>query len=183
MGAVVKEPLTTTNPRVIDYAISGRTDFLDIYLGATCRFAFDSPSGYAAVPMIFRRPLVLINEIGLDYMATWGANYLLIPKKLWFSEDSRFLTFREIIESEFGWFQDNAQYEEFGIKVVENTPEEITAVVEEMDERLNGKWQTTEADEDLQQRFWEIFNHSHLHGAISARIGTEFLRQNQDLLE
>ena len=116
-------------------------------------------------------------------MATWGANYLLIPKKLWFIEDSRFLTFREIIESGFGWFQDNDQYEEHGIQVVENTPEEITDVVEEMDARLNGKWQTTDEDEELQQRFWEVFNHSHLHGSISARVGAVFLRQNQDLLE
>jgi putative glycosyltransferase (TIGR04372 family) len=183
MGAIVKEPLPITNTKIIDYASSGRTDFLDIYLGATCRFAFASPSGYSAVPMIFRRPLVLVNQIGLEYMATWGENYLLIPKKLWFREDSRFLTFRDIIESGFGWFQDAAQYEEYGIEVVENTPEEIAEVVVEMDARLNGEWQTTEEDEKLQQRFWELFNHSHLHGAISARIGTEFLRQNQDFLE
>ena len=52
-----------------------------------------------------------------------------------------------------------------------------------MDERLKGTWQTTEEDEELQQRFWSLFRKSELHGVIKARIGGDFLRQNKDLLE
>ncbi len=32
MGAIVKEPLQTTNPMIIDYATNYRSDFMDIYL-------------------------------------------------------------------------------------------------------------------------------------------------------
>ena len=40
MGAIVKEPLNSSHPRVIDYAANGmRTEFLDIFLGAYCTFA------------------------------------------------------------------------------------------------------------------------------------------------
>ncbi len=53
----------------------------------------------------------------------------------------------------------------------------------EMEERLKGIWQTTEEDEELQQRFWLLFKESKLHGVIKARIGTDFLQQNQDLLK
>ena len=52
-----------------------------------------------------------------------------------------------------------------------------------MDDRLKGTWQTTEEDEDLQQRAWSFFPPNDLHRVIKTRIGAEFLRQNQYLLD
>ena len=68
------------------------------------------------------------------------------------------------------------------IEVIENTPEEIIDVAIEMDERLEGTWKTTEENEDLQRRFWAIYGPKKVKSP-SFRIGTEFLRQNRDLLE
>ena len=67
------------------------------------------------------------------------------------------------------------------LELEENTPEEIHAVTIEMDERLKGTWQTTEEDEKLQQRFWDLFGPDKLKSS-DLRIGTEFLRQNRELL-
>ena len=77
-------------------------------------------------------------------------------------------------------------YDQRGIDIIDNTPEEITALAVEMDERLNGKWSTTEEDEELQRRFWSIYKvglqsrygRDH-HRVLRARVGAEFLRQNQ----
>lgn len=182
-GATVTAELKTANPMIIDYAVNGRSEFLDIFLGARCRFYLGDPSGFNAIPMIFRRPLVVVNTVPLEYASTWGSNYLLIPKKLWLRRESRFMTFREIVDSGVGRFQMSRQYERLGIEVVENKPEEITAVAVEMDERLNGTWVTTEEDEELQRRFWLLFKPSELHGTFLSRIGAEFLRQNRGLLE
>ena len=52
-----------------------------------------------------------------------------------------------------------------------------------MDERLKGTWQTTEEDEELQQRFWSLFKPSELNQVFLSRIGAEFLRQNRELLD
>ena len=182
-GAIVAESLKTTNPMIIDYATEGRTEFLDIFLGAKCHFYVGDPCGFHAIPMIFRRPLVIVNLIPLEYALTWGSNYLFIPKKLWLREERRFLTFREILDSGIGRFLRSEQYEQLGIEVVENTPEEITALAVEMDERLKGTWQTTEEDEGLQRRFWSLFKPGELHGVFLSRIGAEFLRQNRELLD
>ena len=92
------------------------------------------------------------------------------------------MTFREILESGAGRFLHREQYEGLGVEPVENTPEEITALAVEMDKRLNGTWQTTQEDQELQQRFWSLFNPSHLCYGSASRIGAEFLRQNQELL-
>lgn len=186
MGAVVKEALNTSNPRIIDYATKYRTDFLDIFLGAKCHFYLGDSCGLADIPMVFRRPLAIVNMIPLEYAPTWGPNDLFIPKKLWLREERRFQTFREILDSGIGRFLESEQYEQLGIEVIENTPEEITAVAVEMDERLKGTWQTTEEDEELQRRFWALFEKyksPELHGKILSRIGTDFLRQNRELLE
>jgi hypothetical protein len=51
-----------------------------------------------------------------------------------------------------------------------------------MDERIKGTWQTTEEDEELQKRFWKLFTPNDLNKVFRARIGTEYLRQNRQLL-
>lgn len=183
MGAVVKEALNTTNPRIIDYATNYRTDFLDIYLPARCRFFLGSPAGIVGVSMIFRKPAVFTNCATIEHIHSWYPFGLNITKKFWLRKERRFLSFREILDSGIGSFQRSEEYEDLGIEVIENTPEEITDVAIEMDERLEGTWKTNEEDEELQQRFWALFKSSKLHGKILARIGTKFLLQNRELLE
>jgi putative glycosyltransferase (TIGR04372 family) len=183
IGSIVNKALTTTNPMVIDYATKSRSDFLDIFLCSKCRFSIGDNTGIICVPAVFRRPITWVNVVPLGYAPTWGPNDLFIPKKLWLGEERRFLTFREILDSEIGGFTRSEQYEQLGIEVVENTSEEITALVVEMDERLKGAWQITEEDMELQRRFRSLFKPSELHGTIVSRIGAEFLRQNQELLD
>ncbi len=183
MGAVVNGPLETKFAGIIDYACTARSEFLDIFLSAKCCFCFGSPTGIATVPMMFRRPLALTNFVPLEIVHTWSSNELFIPKKLWLKDEHRFLTFREMIKSGASRFLKEAQYTQLGLEIIENTPEENTGLAVEMDERLKGRWVTTKEDEELQQRFWEIFPKSELHGEIKSRIGAEFLRQNRELLE
>ena len=64
---------------------------------------------------------------------------------------------------------------------MENTPEEIKAVTIEMDNRLNGTWETTKDDEELQEHFRDLFGPDKLRSP-DLRIGTEYLRENRDLL-
>jgi putative glycosyltransferase (TIGR04372 family) len=182
MGAIVKEALNTTNPMIVDYATKHRTDFLDIYLGAKCRFFVGDPNGYDSVPLLFRRPVVLVNFIPFEHLLSWDPNCVLIPKRLWLRKEHRFMTFREILDSGVGRIQQSQKYAELGIEIVDNTPEEITALAVEMDERLQGTWRTTEEDGELQRRFWSLFKTSELHGVFLSRVGAEFLRQNQELL-
>jgi len=93
------------------------------------------------------------------------------------------MTFHEILHSDVGRFKVTEWYEERGIEVQENTPEEIIALVLEMDDRLKGIWRTTQEDEELQRRFWSLFRPSELHGVFLSRIGAQFLRNNQELLD
>jgi putative glycosyltransferase (TIGR04372 family) len=183
MGSVVKEPLTVTNPKIIDYAAKGRTDFLDIYLSAKCKFYISCGTGLDSVASILRRPVAFVNYVPLDWTASWDPTHVMIPKKLWLRKEQRFITFREILSSPVGLFRSAAQYEEMGIDLQDNTPEEIVAVAVEMDERINGTWHGEEEDEDLQSQFWSLFQPSPRHGDFVAHIGAQFIRQNRGLLD
>jgi putative glycosyltransferase (TIGR04372 family) len=183
MGSIVQEPLKSANPMVIDYPTSGhRTDFLDIVLGATCAFFLGCPGGIVALPMIFRRPIAFVNSIPLAYTLAWNPGSLCILKKLWLRSEHRFLTFQETFDSGAARFIRSFQYEGAGLDVVENTPEEITALAIEMDERIKGTWRATEEDEALQTDFWSLFEPDDLNQTFRLRIGTAFLRQHRDWL-
>ena len=183
MGAVQGKRLNTSNPGIIDYASNYRTEFLDVYLGAKCKFFICDTAGIYAISEVFRRPVAWVNYTSIEYAPTYGLDHLYIPKKLWLKKEKRFLTFREILTSDIGRFTNTEEYEREGIELIENRPDEITALVMEMDERMNGKWQTTPEDEKLQQRFRSFFKPSELNKVFLARIGAEFLRQNTELLE
>ena len=182
MGAAVDRPLATDDPGIVDYATRYRTAFLDLYLPAHCRFFLASGTGINAIPMIFRRPVVLVNFIPLEFAPTWSAHDLFLPKLLWRRAERRFLTFREILGSELGRSL-LEPYEERGIDVIDNTAEDITAVSIEMDERLRGTWRGEPGDEALQRRFWDLWRPSDLNGVFRSRIGAAFLRRHASLLD
>ena len=92
----------------------------------------------------------------------------------------------EIIESGAGKLSGGQDYDKWGIEMIKNTPEEILDAVIEMEGRLNGTWQTTEEENELQGRFWSFFKSSPLHnpdGKLRGRIGTNFLKENKMLFD
>lgn len=184
MGAAVGDLMNTDNPKIIEYAARGfRTELLDIYLIANCSFFISCGSGLDAVTRFFKRPEVHVNFSVLEYLHTWLSNSVMIFKKYWLKEQKRFMPVREIIASGAGRIQHAEGYENMGIELIENTPEEILDAVDEMDQRLKGAWKSNERNEELQRVFWSYFKSSDLHGVFRSRISARFLSQNKELLE
>lgn len=179
MGAVVGEKLVTDNPNIIDYASNGkRTDFLDIYLGARCKFFVGTDCGITIVPEAFKRPVVYANWVSIQLLPHYVADGIIIMKKWYSLKDKRFLTFREILNVAK---PHGIDAKKMGVQFTDNTPEEILCAMEEMDARINGTWESSIEDAKLQKRFWELYGKDTLRSS-QMRIGTKFLRENQDLL-
>lgn len=184
MGRFVSQKLKTANPKIIDYAENSATDFFDVYLSAHCRFFIAGSDGLVYMPRIFRRPVTWINYTPLNAIRihTPIKGQLFIPKKLWSLREKCFLTFNEMLSAPVSEFYRTEDYQKAGIEVVDNSPEEIMDVVMEMEERLNGTWNETEEDEELQQIFWRIVGGNNEH-KFFGRIGARFLRQHRELLD
>jgi putative glycosyltransferase (TIGR04372 family) len=183
MGKGVSKKIDESNSRVIDYANSkDRSDFLDIYLFVNNYYSVLSEAGIITVANAYRKPHCYVNLSAIEYTQTWNSNSLTIFKKYWDLNKKRFMTFKEIYASGAGRFLFTKQYDELGIELIENTPDEILDVSMELHHRLNNTWETAEEDEVLQKMFWDSFPKSELHGEIHVRIGADFLRQNRELL-
>lgn len=188
MGAVVEEPLVSSNPRIVDYANTPhRGDFADIYLLANCAAYLGSDSGILGVPVIFGKPALLVNfPLGYLHVITNITPDPFIPKHLSYRETRKLLCLREVFERGLGNVSELRKYDEAGVELICNTPEEIRDLAVELDERLKGIWKPDAEDERLQTRFWEIFRQycpPDLVGGVQARIGSAFLRQNRYLLD
>ncbi|EKD26225.1 MAG: LA1599-like protein [uncultured bacterium] len=183
MGSKVCDGLNTNNKQIIDYSNSNfKSDFLDVYLSANCKFFIGIPGGIVSIPMVFRKPIAYINVIPLELILGWNSYDISIPKKIWSKAEQRILKFSEIISSGIGKFLKKEQYEKAGVEVIENSPDEIYDLMIEMEARLNGLWEDTSEDLELQKRFWSFFKPSEYNKQFNSRIGTLFLRKNRELL-
>ncbi len=181
---ISENPLSWTQPRIIDYSTRFRTDFLDIFLLSRCRFYLGPNSGPYVVSELFRRPVALLNLCPLT-----GANGyfsyddLFIPKKYMFSSENRMMSIKEIIRSGAQSFLTNDEFIDRGISLVSNSAEEINELVIEMDARLSGKWVESKEDIHAQKRFQDIIrSETGISELKIPRICASFLRSNMELL-
>lgn len=195
MGKFVEKPLNSTNPKVLDYATDFQSDLMDLFLSAHCDFFIGQNSGIIGLPMVFRRPIAFVNIHPLSEICTCtNRPNIFIPKLLYSVVKGRLLTFREILEFGLSDFNPNHPkgkelQDSLGLELLENTPEEITEVAMEMHQRLNGQFESSKEDDELQSRFLSIigsypdkvrllFERHPCH-----RIGTRFLARHPELVD
>jgi putative glycosyltransferase (TIGR04372 family) len=192
MGVVVKEPIKSNHPKVIDYAYNGmRNDFMDIYLGAKCLFCLSTGSGFDGIPLIFRRPIAYANIVPLGYIESYVKNSLFLSKHHICSTTGKMLREKEIFERGVGFCLSSDGYTKNKVELIENTPQEISDFALEMLSRLKGTWVDQPSDESLQNQFWENFpldavNESNglpIHGRHNGRYSTNFLRMHPEWVQ
>lgn len=182
MGAAVKQPISSVNPHVIDYASKFRTDFADAYLMAHCKFFIGCTAGNFLLSSAFRVPCALANMTPLGHVAR-SARDLFIPKTYRSAKKSRPLRFRDVIALGADLWLSAKQFELAEIEVIENSSEDILELAMEMDARLKGTWQTQFEDDELQARFRSLFPVGHQNTGYPSRVGADFLRKHAHLLD
>lgn len=181
LGNIVEKKLSETNSKIIDYSQSlHQSDFIDIYLLANATFSIFSETGLNHASWVFRKPCLFVNWVLLKSIFYWQTG-IFIPKKIYSKSEKRFLGFKEIID-QIGVCGDGRIFEQNGWEPIENTTEEITDACIEIDMRIKGQWEETEEDVILQNRFWSKYDND-LKKNPEFRIGTQFLRDNKELLE
>ncbi|HBJ82271.1 MAG TPA: hypothetical protein DDZ88_00015 [Verrucomicrobiales bacterium] len=186
-GWVVRmgDPAMTPLPnmaRVIDYAHSPqRSARMDVILCATSKCFIGNTSGLFIVSTIFGVPVASVNFAPMSAMQ-YTARDIAIPKLLYSDKKKRLLSFQEVMESPLANLRYTSQFESEGVRVVDNTEDEITGVVIEMLERGAGPHIYTSEDERLQKCFRALLKPGHYGYGSAARIGRDFLRKHQKLL-
>ncbi len=186
MGHHVQKPLGYKHEKVIDYAVKYRTDFMDIYLAAKCRFFLGTSSGICDLPMIFDVPRICVNEAPPKADAT-GKNCLAIPKKIKRRHTKEYVSFGEIIRLTKKMYDpvilDGRRFYEKGYEYEDNTAEDILDVTKEMIERLEGKFVQSDEDKAMLRKYHALFPDEHWSAQVKTPVGREFLRKNRQLFE
>ncbi len=185
MGHIIAQPLQTENPRIIDYATLYRNEFMDIYLSGNTQLFVSSGTGIDAVTSIFRRPVCFVNLLPAGYTPCSSKHVTIIHKKLLIKSEQRFLSYSEQLENGSAWYVRSSEYEEAGITVVNNTPQEIQEAVMEAWQRAKGEWVETDSDRELHDKAISILRSGDRfnYASFNARIGLAYLKSNPYLLE
>ena len=184
MGGDSMPPLPKMH-NVIDYVHTEfKSDWMDVFLWAKCKFFIGTTSGPAAIPISFGVPSIMTNLFPL-FARLWY-NDLFIPKFIWSNKLNRFLTFSEILSSPVGFAFYKRDILSQGCKLIDNSPEDINNLVLEMLSRLDGNHIYTEEDNRFQEQFNNLkvnidYENQKIQGI--ARIGQAFSRKYSFLFE
>lgn len=181
-GMVVRMGDPSMNPLpkmagVIDYAHHPlKSERLDVVLCAKAKFFLGCTSGLAFVSMIFGVPVAQANMIPIEALAV-GKNDISISKRLWCESSHRYLSLREVFSTPASGFYFSHQYQQAGIRVDENSPEDILGLTQEMLDRLEGIFVENEEDRRLHDEFMLLLKPGHYsYGAVS-KVCLAFLKQ------
>lgn len=108
-----------------------RSAAIDIGVIASARFAVASPSGPYATMQTFGRPSLVVNVVPQqDYFHVPGERFVFKP--IIEAETDRTLRFSEVLSSNAVFFTTQSEFEQAGLRVGQNTAEELLDGVVEM---------------------------------------------------
>lgn len=186
LGVGVTSPLEVDSPDFLDCAWNGsRTELLDLLVCFACTFFFTTGTGLDEAAVMFRRPQIYSNYLPIyneSIRTIWNPGSLFLFKRLWWRSEQRLLTMSEMRSTGAWSFLRTEQFDEAGIDVLDNTPEELLAAGVEMDERVRGVWQDQPGDQELRERFWSFLDDGKEDVQRRGIICAQFLRDNEQIL-
>lgn len=167
---------------IIDYANSGKkSDWMDIFLCAECRFFLGNSSGLCVVSTVFGVPLALANMTPLSNAYPNGPTDLGIPMLVEL-QSGGMMSFVEAFNSPVANYRSATQFSVSGLNAVSNDEKEIRDLAVEMMDRLDGVAIYSEEDELRQKQFRELFRPGHFSFNSGARLGRDFLNKYSQLI-
>lgn len=189
MGTSAESPLPDLNdPRIIDYATRYRSDFMDIYLMAKCRFALCNSSGLMCVARIFDTPIAPANYLPFMFVGL-GAETLYSPKLLRHKADGRYATMSELKalgllvghtdNERLNWIE---AYDELGLFWQENSEDEILELCKDIIDKLDGKAVPNDLC-TLQEAYLTYYDGTLNGTPYAGRIAPSFAKRHADLIK
>ncbi len=184
MGVDVEKQLMSDNEMIFDYAYHIRDELLDLYIISNAEFVLGINSGLGALCTGLGKDIAYANVAPLFTMKDYpGSRDIFIPKKYWDVTKSRCLSLTEILNNKYELIHHAGEFSDNGIKLIENTSEEISALAFEMHSRLNQTWVEETEDIILREKYNNLIEKYNYKYSEMPQISTSYLRSNTYLLE
>ena len=168
--------------RVVDYAVSPfKSDWMDVFLIASCRFMLGTSSGPVVVAEVFGVPVGAADFFPSGTLLHTPKD-VIIPRPYRERATGRMLSFEEMLRMPYAFTYDSNALAAHGIDAVPSEAEDIHDLAIEMLERTEGKWPYDAEDERLNARWFELYEPISF-GTMGCRIGRGFLRRHRHLFQ
>ncbi|CAA7613595.1 conserved hypothetical protein [Candidatus Terasakiella magnetica] len=188
MGSMIEKPLPPgLDSRIIDYATCFRSDFMDIYLAARCKFFLGSTAGLVCVSYMFGVPVAGGNYVPLCQPG-WGRSTLYTPKLLRRISDGSPVKYGDAAcQGVFDgartspWRADRVElYDALDLEYVENDATDILGLCQDMWDQVHNTPPPQGAAE-IQAAYHRL--HTDLHASTNAgRLSPRFALRHKDLI-
>ena len=156
MGKFQDKNFNFSDPKIIDYANSEyRSDFLDIYLSANCKFFLTTMSGLDNLLPIFNIPTIVI-PLNLA-IARQYKNYL-ISTKTFLDKNENKVSLKKLFEKNLVFRQKKEDFDSENIRPIDPPPDQIRNLVLEMHNHIINKKSYSEEENELNKEFWDIYS-------------------------
>jgi putative glycosyltransferase (TIGR04372 family) len=193
MGHVVEKKLNTSNPKIFDYANNGMgTDFLDIFLSASCTFAISTSTGLDYVPTIFRKPVLCISMVPIGFSSLHLNHWLISFKDVYSIELNRNLTLEEIFKRKIAYAYSSKEFSDNKILLKECLPKENKDIFLEMHEMISSdinEKKSSILNESFKNKFvalhkkYNTKEFDKFHHDFNARISNVYLSNRKNFLD
>ena len=163
---------------VVDYALSEqKSDWMDVFLTANCRFLIATNSALFQVAMSLAVPIVATNWMPLSSFPMQAGD-IVVPKLLR-ARSGEQLTFDEMLalprDVWSGYYLQRRR-----LDVIDNSPRDILAAVEEMLARLDQTWKSGGEAKARADAFGRVALDRRV--IVNAAVSEQFLERNASLL-
>jgi putative glycosyltransferase (TIGR04372 family) len=154
MGRIVESAMHSDSPEVIDYANSSlRSDFADLWLFANCAFCITTSTGMDALASTKRRPLGFVNIPSTAALTLGNVSRLVMFKDIVDIHTGEVLGLLDERRRQAMAFNHISELTAMGLEFRDNTPAELAAFAVEMVDLLQGRWQPTPEQIEVEQEF------------------------------
>lgn len=172
VGKTSREKLVLSSKYYIDISDKIDNDFLDVYLGANCKFCISTQSGFDGVPYIFRRPIAYIT-VPISNFHTSSKRFLVMTK---IHKDiyGKNLNIKEIFQKKAYHIYSSQFFNELGIELSEPSQDEIELFIKDMVEYIENNFEVKK-NKNMQVKFWKIYQKYILDDNVTKNMHTKFL--------
>jgi putative glycosyltransferase (TIGR04372 family) len=165
---------------LIDYPFTDlKSEQMDVFLAAECKFCLGTSSGYYSLPTFFGKPVLLVNYLNtLEFFALKEGD-LFLPKNLIYKDSNKLVDIKDTFGLEIGNYMTLKAYEKNNILVINNTSSEILESTKEMIDILfniqNKKLEVSNKifKEEIDKKYENLFDHK---VSTLAKVSNIFLK-------
>ncbi len=185
MGKKVKKKISIRHKNIVDYPFCKfKSDFMDIFLAKKCFFGVTNLTGYDALFVIFRKPMLCLGSLPIGCMFSSSKNYMNTVYYHYSKKLKRNLSLTEIFEKNLAFSFSRYDFDNKAIKIIKFKSDEIKEYVIDMlkfvKRKPSSKKNKFNTKANLLYRFLinKYDTNKRYHGKIKSYFSNYFLKKN-----